>query len=222
MIINSGDPQKVPHRVMLIDDHALVRRGIRSLLADHPEWEVCAEASGGEEALRIAAIERPKFVVLDLSMPLMGGIDVALKQRQLLPEVEILMLTLHDSEQFVADALRAGIRGYLLKSETEHELVTALNSLSRHQPYFSPSISETLLQSYVSAPHSLGVSQLTPRERQIVKLVAEGKTNKHVARYLHLSVKTVETHRASAMRKVGASSSADLALYAARNGLVEL
>jgi DNA-binding NarL/FixJ family response regulator len=207
---------------MLVDDHVLVRRGVHFLLDEYPEWHVCAEASGGQEALALAAEERPDIVVLDVSMPLMSGIDVAVQLRKLLPKVEILMLTLHESEQFVGDALRAGVRGYLLKSETEEELILALRALSNHRPYFSGNISETLLKRYVDSAPSSDVGQLTPRERQIVKLVAEGMTNKHVARFLSVSVKTVETHRSSAMRKVGANSSADLTLYAARNGLVEL
>ncbi|MGZ8312490.1 MAG: LuxR C-terminal-related transcriptional regulator, partial [Allosphingosinicella sp.] len=137
-------------------------------------------------------------------------------------EVEILFLTMHDNERIVADALRAGARAYVLKSECDNKLIEALRALARHQPYFAASVSETLLENYLNAHASCDPMQLTPRERQIVKLVAEGNSNKVIASILNVSVKTVETHRSSAMRKVGAKSSADLALYAARNRLVQI
>jgi DNA-binding NarL/FixJ family response regulator len=165
---------------------------------------------------------QPDIVVMDLSMPKLGGIDATIQLRKILKGVEILILTMHESDRLVGQALRAGARGYLLKSESEDKLIEALEALARHQPYFSASVSETLLQGYLSAEAALDPKQLTPRERQIVKLVAEGKTNKHIALILSVSIKTVETHRSSAMHKVGAKSSADLTLYAARNDLVEL
>lgn len=211
-----------PKRVMLVDDHTVVRRGLRALIESVAGWEVCAEASEGHEALMIAVETRPDIVVMDLSMPKLGGIDAAIQLRKVLPGVEVLILTMHESGPLVAQALRAGARGYLLKSESEDRLMEALEALSEHHPYFSASVSETLLQGYLSIDSSTDPKALTPRERQIVKLVAEGKTNKRIAIILRVSIKTVETHRASAMHKVGAKSSADLTLYAVRNDLVEV
>jgi DNA-binding NarL/FixJ family response regulator len=218
--VSRGPP--APKRVMLVDDHMVVRRGVRALIESVWGWEVCAEASDGHEALKIAAEVQPNIIVLDVSMPKVGGIDATMQLRKLLPGVEVLILTMHESDQLVGQALRAGARGYLLKSESEEKLMEALEALSRHQPYFSPSVSETLLQGYLNSEPASDPKQLTPRERQIVKLVAEGNTNKRIAIILSVSIKTVETHRSSAMHKVGAKSSADLTLYAARNELVQL
>lgn len=209
-------------RVMLVDDHEVVRAGLRSIIETAPDWTICAEASDGSEALRIAAEARPDAAVLDISMPGVSGIDVIIQLRKLLPKLEILVLTMHDSERIVAQALRAGARGYLLKSEGGEKLIEALTSLSRHETYFSSTVSETLLKSYLNSESDGEHEQLTPRERQIVKLVAEGNSNKRIAMVLKVSIKTVETHRSAAMRKIGAKSSADLALYAARNELVQL
>ena len=209
-------------RLMLVDDHAVVRAGVRSLIDAFPEWTVCAEARDGDEALKTAAEAKPDIVVLDLSMPKIGGVDTIIQLRHLLPDVEILVLTMHDSERIVAQALRAGARGYVLKNESPDNLIEALAALSNHRPYFSSSVSETLLKSYLSSDSAVDHEQLTPRERQIVKLVAEGNSNKRISSILKVSVKTVEAHRSAAMRKVGAKSSADLALYAARNELVQL
>lgn len=222
MISGSRQPNAGPKRVMLVDDHTVVRRGIRSLIESVPGWIVCAEASDGHEAVRIAAEANPDIVVMDISMPKIGGVDATLQLRKVLPSVEVLILTMHESDQMVGQALRAGARGYLIKSESEEKLMEALEALARHQAYFSPSVSETLLMGYLNAEPQKDAKQLTPRERQIVKLVAEGKTNKRIAIILNVSVKTVETHRSSAMHKIGAKSSADLTLYAARNDLVEL
>jgi DNA-binding NarL/FixJ family response regulator len=207
---------------MFVDDHAVVRRGLRSLVDGVPGWEVCAEASDGYEALEVAADVRPDIVVMDLSMPKLSGVDATLQLKKLLPDVEVLILTMHESDRLAGQVLRAGARGYLLKSESEGKLMEALEALSHHRSYFSPCVSETLLQGYLHSSCSNDLKQLTPRERQIVKLVAEGKTNKRIALLLNVSIKTVETHRSSAMHKVGAKSSADLTLYAARNDLVEL
>lgn len=208
--------------IMLVDDHEVVRKGVRALIEHMPDWTLCGEAAEGPEALALARTARPDVVVLDISMPKMSGLDVIVELRKILPDVEILALTMHDSERIVAQALRAGARGYVLKSESGEKLLEALTALSRHQTFFSSSVSETLLQSYLDSHGAQDAEHLTPRERQIVKLVAEGYSNKRIALTLKVSMKTVETHRAAAMRKVGARSSADLALYAARNELVQL
>jgi len=207
---------------MVVDDHDMVRKGVRALIEDVPDWVVCAEAEDGEEALAAAREFRPDMIVMDISMPKVSGIDVILQLKKLLPNVEILALTMHESDRIVGQALRAGARGYVLKRESGEKLLEALTALSHHEPYFSSAVSETLLQSYLQSTLTLEQEQLTPRERQIVKLVAEGTSNKGIAQTLKVSIKTVETHRASAMRKVGAKSSADLTMYAARNELVQL
>jgi DNA-binding NarL/FixJ family response regulator len=207
---------------MLADDHAVVRRGLRTLIEGVPGWEVCAEAADGNETVKLAAETKPDVLIMDLSMPGLGGVDATIQIRKVLPQIEVLILTMHESDRLAGQALRAGARGYLLKGESEDKLMEALDALSRHQPYFSPSVSETLLQGYLHSEPTHDLKQLTPRERQIVKLVAEGKSNKVIASVLNLSIKTVETHRSAAMHKVGAKSAADLTLYAARNDLVQL
>jgi DNA-binding NarL/FixJ family response regulator len=207
---------------MLVDDHEVVRKGVRSLIEHMFDWTLCGEAAEGAAALDLARAVRPDIVVLDISLPKMSGLDVIIELRKILPDVEILVLTMHDSERIVAQALKAGARGYVLKTETGERLLDALTALSRHQTFFSSSVSETLLEAYLGSCGEEQHDHLTSRERQIVKLVAEGYSNKRIALTLKVSTKTVETHRAAAMRKVGARSSADLALYAARNELVQL
>jgi DNA-binding NarL/FixJ family response regulator len=209
-------------RLMLVDDHEIARKGIRALVETRPEWMVVGEASDGMEAIRIAKEVQPDAIVLDISMPKVSGLDVIIQLKKLLPKIEILVLTMHESERVMAQALRAGARGYLLKTETGNKILEALTALSRHQAYFSSAVSEALLKSYLHSDTGQEYEQLTSRERQIVKLVAEGNSNKRIALMLNVSIKTVETHRAAAMRKIGANSSADLALYAARNELVQV
>ena len=222
MIVSRTSSRPSVKRVMLADDHAVVRRGLRTLIEGVPGWEVCAEAADGNEAVTLATETKPDVLIMDLSMPGLGGVDATIQIRKVLPQIEVLILTMHESDRLAGQALRAGARGYLLKGESEDKLMEALDALARHQPYFSPSVSETLLQGYLHSEPTHDLKQLTPRERQIVKLVAEGKSNKVIASVLNLSIKTVETHRSAAMHKVGAKSAADLTLYAARNDLVQL
>jgi DNA-binding NarL/FixJ family response regulator len=204
---------------MIVDDHAMVRKGLRSLIESMPGWLVCAEAADGHEAVTTAVAASPDIIVIDLSMPRLGGIDATIQLRRLLPEVEILILTMHESDELVDQTAEAGAIGYLRKSDSGERLMEALSAVARHQPY-----------NHLGAPASRSEAEplerknrrLTARERQIVKLVAEGNTNHSVAELLGISIKTVETHRLSAMRKIGARSSADLTMYAARNGLVNL
>jgi DNA-binding NarL/FixJ family response regulator len=207
---------------MIVDDHDVVRQGVRALINDIPDWSVCAETADGRNAPKLAAEVKPDIVIVDLSMPGTSGLDVIDQLKKLMPQVEVLVLTMHDSERIVSQALRAGARGYVLKSDPAEKLIEAITSLSRHQPFFSAAVSENLLQFYLKPERADGDDQLTSRERQIVKLIAEGKGNKHIANMLNISVKTVETHRSAAMKKIGARSSADIALYAVRNEIVEL
>jgi DNA-binding NarL/FixJ family response regulator len=221
MISQSAGTPRRRVRLMLVDDHEVVRQGVRALIESVPDWTLCAEASGSEQALKAAAEARPDIIVLDVSMPNVSGLDLILQMKKILPKVEILVLTMHDSERIVAQALRAGARGYLLKSDTGDKLIEAVAALARRQTYFSASVSETLLQVYLNSNSTEEHEQLTPRERQIVKLVAEGNSNKRIALILKVSVKTVETHRSAAMRKIGAKSVADLVRYAVRNGIAQ-
>jgi DNA-binding NarL/FixJ family response regulator len=202
---------------MLVDDHAMVRKGLRALIESMPGWVVCAEAEDGLEALAIAPAAVPDIIVIDLSMPRLSGIDATIQLRQLVPDVEILVLTMHESDHLVEQATRAGAIGYLRKGDSEERLMEALATVAKHQPYSYLATTQRERQ-----PDEADDRRLTPRERQIVKLVAEGNTNHAMADLLGVSIKTVETHRLAAMRKVGARSSADLTMYAARNGLVEL
>jgi DNA-binding NarL/FixJ family response regulator len=211
-----------PKRVMLVDDHAMVRKGVRALIETTPGWEVCAEAEDGDQALAMASSSRPDIVVMDVSMPGTGGIDATIQIRKALPSVEILIFTMHQSEQLVRKALHAGAQGHLLKSESGDKLMDALTALSRHQPYISSGVGSPQGDEDHDTRQIPHRDRLTARERQIVTLVAEGNRNVAVANILGISIKTVQTHRLAAMQKVGAKSSADLALYAARNDMLQL
>lgn len=206
-------------RILLAEDHEIVRRGIRGLLESHGNWEICGEAADGAEAVRLALLERPDIAILDYFMPKLNGIEVAQQVRRLLPQIQILMFTQHDGEDLMRGILRAGIRSFLLKSEAEDHLVQAVSALALRQPYFTTRASEAMLASFVGNP--IPAPGLTTRERLTVQRIAEGASNKRIAADLGVSVKTVETHRSAAMRKLGAKSMAELIRYAMRNKLVE-
>ena len=207
-------------RILIADDHAVVRSGLRAILDAQPNWEVVAEAADGKEAVLKAIETRPDIAVLDYSLPLINGIEVTRQIRAHLPKTEVLIFTMHDNESLIQDVMNAGARGYLLKSDAGRDLMAAIEALAIHKPFFTTKVSETLLKSFVTASKATG-STLTNREVGVVQLIAEGHTNKHIARLLNISLKTVETHRASVMRKLNLSSSADLVRYAIRNKLVE-
>ncbi len=211
-----------PKRVMLVDDHAMVRKGVRALIETNPGWEVCAEAEDGHKALEMVIEVNPDIVIMDVSMPGTGGIDATIQMRALVPNVEILIFTMHQSELLVRKAMNAGAKGHLLKSESSEKLMDALSALSRHQPYISSGVDNEPEDSDHDTRAVPNRERLTARERQIVTLVAEGNRNVAVANILGISIKTVQTHRLAAMQKVGARSSADLALYAARNEMLQL
>ena len=209
-------------RILIVDDHQVVRKGVAAVLAKQPHWEICGEASTGREALAACARWRPDVVVMDISMPDMNGLEAT---RQILknnPRTQILVLSMHDSEQLVREVLATGARGYVLKGASSNELVQAVEALANRRPFLSPVIGEIVLRGYLdpeAAPS--GASELSPREREIVQLVAEGKSNKEVAGTLGITVKTVETHRARIMKKLGLHSIADLVRYAIRNRIIE-
>jgi len=211
--------------ILVADDHDVVRRGLCDMLSAHEGWRVCGEASNGREAVKLAAKLKPDVVVLDLSMPELNGLEATRQIRHELPRTEVLIFTMHETEQLIREVLAAGARGYVLKSDAGRHLVTAVESLSHHKPFFTARVSEALLDAYLksaSKPDEGSVVRtLTPREREIVQMLAEGKSNKEVATGLSISIKTVETHRAAVMRKLDINSIVELVHYAIRNQLVE-
>jgi DNA-binding NarL/FixJ family response regulator len=219
-------------RILIADDHELARRGIRALLESHPGWEVCGEAKDGRETVDLAASMKPDIVLLDIGMPNLNGLEAA---RQILansPEVAILILTMHDSDNVVREVLRAGARGYLLKSDAGRDLVAAVEALQLQRTFFTTRVSQMVLDGFLDrqSPNFGAINKnddragdaLTSREREVIQLLAEGKTSKEVAVTLNLSVKTAETHRTNLMRKLGLHSVADLTRYAVRNGIVQV
>jgi len=209
-------------RIMLADDHEVVRQGLRRLLESQPGWEICGEASNGREAVELAKRLRPDVVVLDFSMPGLNGTEAAREILKQLPRTEVLILTVHSSEPFVQGALEAGARGYVLKSDAGRDLVSGVHALIAHKAFLSPGISGMVLDRYMrSAEEETPRSLITSREREILKLLAEGKSNKEVAGVLDISVKTVEAHRANIMHKLNLTSLSDLVRYAVRNAIVE-
>lgn len=207
-------------RILIADDHEVVRSGLRSILEAQPNWEVVAEAADGKEAVVKALETKPDIAVLDYSLPILNGIEVTRQIRTRVPQTEVLVFTMHESDTLMRDLLQAGARGYLLKSDAKQFLITAIQSLAAHKPFFTSRVSETLLESFLTTTDGeRGI--LTARERSVVQLIAEGRTNKQIANVLNISLKTVETHRASAMRKLNLTSTAAVVRYAIRNRLVE-
>ena len=214
-----------PLRILIVDDHAVVRRGVRALLESQPGWEVVGEATTGREGVDLATRLQPDIVVLDLSLPELNGLDAARQIRKESSHSEILVLTMHRSEELARDVLQAGARGYVLKSDADANLVAAVESLRRHKPFLTPQVTEFVLDDYLRNGHQRAEGAekavLTVREREIVQLVAEGNSNKAMASTLGLSVKTIEAHRANVMRKLRLSSVTELVRYAIRNHIVQ-
>ena len=211
-------------RILIADDHELFRRGLVSALADRPDWSVVAEAADGRQACELAARLMPEIAVLDLTMPHLNGLDATRQMRVATPKTRIVIVTAHESEQLVREVLDAGAMGYVLKSDAGRVLVQAIEALLDDRPFFTSKVARFVLQGYLRhGEHSAApaADTLSPRERQIVQLLAEGNNNKDVARALHLSVKTVETHRSNIMRKMEFGSLADLVRYAIRNKLID-
>ncbi len=207
-------------RILIADTYDIVRRGVRKLVEEQSYFHVVGEASDGREALRLAVETSPTIAIIDYRLPQLGGVELTHQIRQMSPRTEVLIYTDVNCENTIIDVLRAGARGFVLKSDPSTNLVAALDSLSLHRPYFSEKVSEVLLDRFVRlAPDSLE-SCLTHREREIVQLIAEGRINKEIAYRLDISVKTVESHRASAMHKLGLKTTADLVRYAIRNNII--
>jgi DNA-binding NarL/FixJ family response regulator len=207
-------------RILLANDHAVVRRGLRVLFEACKDFEVCAEASNGREAVELAIHHKPDVAVLDIWLPVVNGIEATRQIRKEAPGTEVMIFTSHDTESEIREVLNAGARGYVLKSEADEQIVRAIESLARHHAFFSDHVSETLLHKFVEHAASGNNSLLTVREREVVQLIAEGNSNKKIAHLLSRSVKTVETHRSASMRKLDVHTTADLVRYAVRNGLV--
>jgi len=216
--------EKKAIRILLADDHNIMRRGLRLLLERQPGFEVVAEAADGREAADRAEATHPDIAVLDIAMPNMSGIEAAQRIRALLPQVAIVILSMHSDEGYVLRALKAGAKGYLLKDSAESDLIEAIKAVSEGKAFFSPEISKILVEDYVRDMRKRGAEDsyelLTSREREILHLLAEGKSNKDIATLLDLSLYTVETHRRNLQDKLNLHSLAELILYAVRKGVI--
>jgi DNA-binding NarL/FixJ family response regulator len=211
-------------RILLADDHAVVRKGLRFLLESEPDLEVVGEAADGTQAVEMAAELEPNVIVMDIGMPRLNGIDATTQIVRAHPHTAVVILSVHSDETYLVRTLSAGAKGYLLKDSAEEDLVRAIRSVSEGKPFFSPAISKTLLDDYVRMLQQSGVSDsyelLTDREKQVLQLLAQGKTNKDVATLLDLSPYTVETHRTRIMQKLNLHNTAEIVLYAVRKKLV--
>lgn len=211
-------------RILLADDHTVVRQGLRKVLEEQADWEVVAEAGDGREAVRQAEEFKPDIAILDVAMPLLNGIEATRQIAKRLPAVRVLILTMHADEAYVTQILKAGASGYLLKDSADVDLVQAVTEVSRGKSFFSPSIARLMLDEYVRPRGDRDVSDryeaLSTREREIFQLIAEGKTNKEIAALLSVSPSTVETHRAHIMEKLDLHSAAEIVLYAVRRGVI--
>jgi DNA-binding NarL/FixJ family response regulator len=211
-------------RILIADDHAIVRRGLRTLIESQEGWEVCAEAGNGRDAVERATDLKPDVAILDIGMPELNGLEAARHILKATPYTEVLILTMHQSEEVVAEVLKAGARSYVLKSDADEHLVAAIDTLLKHKPFLSSHATDIILSDYLNRHGEVASeprSRITPREREIIQLLAEGKSNKEVARVLDISTRTVETHRAHIMRKLNLASFGDLIRYAIRNRIVQ-
>jgi DNA-binding NarL/FixJ family response regulator len=211
-------------RLVVADDHPLMRRGICDLLEAEPGWEVVAKASNGREAIDAVSKTKPDVLVIDLAMPELNGLTATREILRLFPELGVVLLTMHNTDQSVREVLESGARGYVLKSDAEQDLVAAVRAVAAGKPFFTANITEIVLKGYLdrsaTSEPAKALSGLTTRERQVVQLLVEGKGNKDVALAMHLSVKTVEAHRSNINRKLAIRSTSDLVRYAVRNGIV--
>jgi DNA-binding NarL/FixJ family response regulator len=211
-------------RILVVDDHEVVRQGLRALLEKVEGWSVCGEAATGREAVELAATLKPEVILLDLGMPELNGLEAARRITKALPRCGIVVLSAYQEEAVVRDVIAAGVRGYVLKSESARDLVLAVESVLNGRPFFSAKIADVVLGTVTgrspAAPLAASV-RLTPREREVLQLLAEGHTNKEVAATLGLGIKTTATHRASLMKKLRVHSVGDLVRYAVRNRVVE-
>ena len=211
-------------RILVADDHYVVRAGVRLILSAEPNWEVCGDAKTGREAIELAERCTPDVVVLDYHMPDLDGLTAARELKKRVPSAELVIFSGERSEQVVIDLFEAGVKSFIQKTDIAGSLVAAIRAAAEHRPFFTPEISEIMFARLIRKPHvssSAGCSSLTARERETVHLLADGKSNKEVAAALGVSVRTAESHRAALLRKLGVSSIAEMVRYAVRNGLIE-
>lgn len=210
-------------RILLADDHTVVRQGLRKVLEERPDWEVVAEAGDGREAVRLAEQHKPDVAVIDAAMPLLNGVEATRQITKRAPDTRILILSMYDDEAYVAQALKAGATGYLLKDSADVNLLQAVSDVSQGKSFFSPSIARLVLDDFMR-PRGEGqidrYESLSDREREVFQLISEGKVNKEIAGVLGISLSTVETHRAHIMEKLDLHSAAEIVLYAVRRGIV--
>jgi DNA-binding NarL/FixJ family response regulator len=208
-------------RILIADDHEIVRRGVRGIIEAQVGWEVCCEAADGDSVLDLALRYRPNVAVLDVSLPGLNGIAVTRQLRQACPDIEVLLFTMHDDNETVSGGLAAGARGYILKNDGDGQLVNAIAALENHRPYFSAVVSELLLDAAMNSRKKSRLESFTLRELEVAQLIAEGASNKCIARKLGISIKTVESHRAAAMRKAGVRTAAEFVRFAIRHNLIQ-
>jgi two-component system response regulator NreC len=211
-------------RVLLADDHPIVRRGLRSLLETEPGLSIVGEAADGLEALRLCEETHPDVLIVDIAMPRLNGIDVAARAQKLEPPPRTLILSMHSDESYIIRALAAGARGYLLKESTDEDLLPAIRAVAAGRPFFSAAVASVLMEDYMRQLTTRGLTDshhlLTDREKEVLQLLAEGRSNKEVATLLDLGVSTVETHRANLMQKLNLHNTAEIVLYAVRKGII--
>jgi two-component system response regulator NreC len=212
-------------RIVIADDHTIIRSGLKLLLEQHPDFKVVAEANDGREAVQLVAQHRPDVAVLDIGMPQLNGIEATRQIGSEAPETQVVILSMHSDEGYVLRALKAGARAYILKNSAEADLIRAVRAVAEGKSFFSPVISKMLLEDYVRQVREKSVEDsydlLTPREREILQLLAEGRTNKEVAATLGLSLHTVETHRGNILQKLNLHGVPELILYAVRKGIIQ-
>jgi two-component system, NarL family, response regulator NreC len=209
----------MPIRIVLADDHVLVRQSLKTLL-EREGYQIAGEASDGQEAISQVHLLQPDMIVMDISMPTLNGLNAAKEMSRSSPKTKAILLTQHDESQYVREAMEAGVKGYVLKNQVANDLILAIQQVSRGQVYLSPGVSSAVLEAYQSKSEKAG-NPLTLRERQVLQLIAEGKSTKDVASLLHISVKTAESHRTRLMQKLDIHETASLVRYAVRNGIVQ-
>ena len=216
--------QRMAIKVLIVDDHGVVRKGLRLLLEQYPELEVVGEAANGREAVAMAAVLLPNIIIMDVAMPILNGIEAADQILRASSHSGIVVLTMHADEGYLLRALHVGVKGYLLKESAEEDLLAAIKTVAQGRPFFSRAITESLLEDYVRVLKQQGLSDtydlLTAREREVLQLLAEGKTNKEAATLLEISPYTIESHRTNLMQKLNIHNTAEIVLYAVRMGLV--